>query len=180
MFIDDPFLIGVIYGRIQIDQHVATLHKLPVTNMNRCDDPTLQWLNDFAVAAGNDLALRNRHHIKLAKYRPDDRRDEHRHDGPTDRATDWRRRRVLNLQDGRQKFNGSPVRSSPQSVQSFILPGRSPYGEMSRKTTPHHSAVPHVRRLSLVLPLVKADNEDSPATCADAHTSRSPSITPHA
>lgn len=88
IFVDNPVLIGVIHGRIQIDQGVALFHELPVTNMNRSDDPTLQWLNDFAVPAGNDFALRNGDHIEMAEYRPDDRRDEHRHDGPTDRAAD--------------------------------------------------------------------------------------------
>jgi hypothetical protein len=48
--------LGVADRRVELDQHVACLDRLPVADMDGADDPGLERLHDLAGAARDDLA----------------------------------------------------------------------------------------------------------------------------
>lgn len=145
VFIQRAVAIGPVLRGIQLDQHVALLDDLAVLHMDSSDKTGLELLDDrlddLGVPAGNDLALGRSHDVDPAEIGPQNRGREHGQDRPENRPADGRRRRLLDLQHGRQKFHGLARRHGPRQPTGFGLPGRPP----------ERRVAPEIHLLSLVL-----------------------------
>ena len=84
IFIQGPIVISPVQRRIQIDQHVALPHELPVLHMDRGNHTRFIGLNHLRIAARNDLAPGRRNDIDPTETGPQDRAREHGHDCPQD------------------------------------------------------------------------------------------------
>ncbi len=124
IFVGRPIMVRTILRGIQLNQHLAFLHHLPVRHINRRDHAGLIGLNHFGIAAGNNFPLRRRHDIDPAEGRPQHREREDRHNGPENRPADRRRRRLLNLKHGGEKLRG-PRRG-----------GQEPFARSARRVVP--------------------------------------------
>ena len=72
---------GRVHGRIELDQHVAGLDRLPVVHMDGAHHPGLERLDDLGAAARHDFAGRRRDDVDRAPPGPDQRRAEQQDDG---------------------------------------------------------------------------------------------------
>jgi hypothetical protein len=95
--------LGGVHGRIEFDQHVASIDPLPVAHVDRPHDARLERLDDLGAAAGNDLAGGDRHDIDRADAGPGQGDGEHGNDADADGAADRRRRRLDDFERRRQK-----------------------------------------------------------------------------
>ena len=64
------FELGVVHGRIELDQNVAGLDALPVTHVDRSHDTSLERLDHLGAAARNDLALGGRDDVDASERGP--------------------------------------------------------------------------------------------------------------
>jgi hypothetical protein len=105
-----------VHGRIKLDQHVASLDRLPVLHPNGAHHPGLERLDDLGAATRHDFSGRRRNDVDRAPPGPDQRRAEQQDDGDRDRAADRRRRRFHDLERGRQERQlfAAPLVRTPQ------------------------------------------------------------------
>ena len=102
--------IGGGKGRIKPRQQLAGLHLLPLVHVDRAHDRGVQRLHQDRWRFRNHDALRRHHLIDRDQPQRDDQRQDHAGDDPDDaagrardRRIDDRRRRPLELEDGRQR-----------------------------------------------------------------------------
>ena len=114
-------------GRIELDQHVAGLDRLPVLHPNGAHHPGLERLDDLGATARHDFSGRRRNDVDRAPPGPDQRRAEQQDDGDPDRTADRRRRRFHDFKRGRQErqlFVAPPARTPKRDDASHRLGGR--------------------------------------------------------
>src|SRR5262245_9843841 len=92
-----------VYGRIELDQHVAGLDCLPVLHPDGAHHPGLEGLDDLGATARHDFSGRRCNDVDRAPPGPGQRRAEQQDDGGPDRTADRRRRRFDDFKRGRQK-----------------------------------------------------------------------------
>src|SRR5262249_56849838 len=95
--------LGLVHGRIELDQHLAGLDALPIAHMDRAHHSGLERLDDLGAPAGDDLSRCRRNDVDLAERRPYERQAEHGDDGYADGAANWRGRRLDDLERRRQE-----------------------------------------------------------------------------
>ena len=116
-----------VYGRIELDQHVAGLDRLPVLHPNGAHHPGLERLDDLGATARHDFSGRRRNDVDRAPPGPDQRRAEQQDDGGPDRTADRRRRRFHDFKRGRQErqlFAAPLVRTPKRDDAPHRLGGR--------------------------------------------------------
>ena len=92
-----------VYGRIELDQHVTGLDRLPVVYPNGAHNAGLERLDDLGAAARHDFSARRRDDVDRAPPGPYQRRAEQQDDGGRDRTADWRRWRFHDFKRRRQE-----------------------------------------------------------------------------
>ena len=90
-----------VYGRIELDQHVADLDRLPVLHPNGAHHAGLERLDDLGATARHDFSGRRRNDVDCAPPGPDQRHAEQQYDGGPDRTADRRRRRFHDFKRSR-------------------------------------------------------------------------------
>src|SRR5262249_37383427 len=95
--------LGTTHSRVELDKDVTGTDALAVTDMNRTHDAGLEWLNDLAATARNNLSRRDGDNVDRADTCPRQRCDEHGDDGDSNGAAGWRGGSFDNLERGRQK-----------------------------------------------------------------------------
>ena len=116
-----------VYGRIELDQHVAGLDRLPVLHPDGAHHPGLERLDDLGATARHDFSGRRRNDVDRAPPGPGQRRAEQQDDGGPDRTADRRRRRFHDFKRGRQErqlFAAPLVRTPKRDDASHRLGGR--------------------------------------------------------
>ena len=64
---------GLGHGRIELDQHVAGLDALPITDVDRANDAGLERLDHLGAAGRNDLARRGGDDVDAPQGGPNQR-----------------------------------------------------------------------------------------------------------
>jgi hypothetical protein len=98
-----PLAVGLVHGGVELDQRIARLHALSVTHVDRTHHPDLERLDHLGAPARDDPARCRGDDVDRAERGPDERQAEQRDDGKTDRPSDRRRRRLDDLERGRQE-----------------------------------------------------------------------------
>ena len=103
-------------GRIEFDQHVAGLDRLPVLHPDGAHHPGLERLDDLGATARHDFSGRRRHDVDRAPPGPGQRRAEQQDDGDPDGTADRRRRRFHDFERGWQEGHlfGAPLVRTPK------------------------------------------------------------------
>src|SRR5216683_1203544 len=72
--------LGRVHRRIELDQHLARLHRVAVMHMDRADDADLEGLDDLGPPARDDLARGGRDNVDGAEAGPGQGQHEHGND----------------------------------------------------------------------------------------------------
>src|SRR6266436_2749736 len=101
----------LVDGRIELDQDVAGVDRLPILYPYGAHDPGLERLDDLDPTARQDFSARRRNDVDRAPPGPDQRRAEQEDDGGANRAANRRRRRFDDFKRRRQKGQlfGAPL-----------------------------------------------------------------------
>ena len=107
-----------VHGRIELDQHVAGLDRLPVLNTNGPHHTGLERLDDLGAAARHDFSSRRCDDIDGARPGPDQSHAEKQDDGGPDRTTNRRRRCFDDFKRSRQERQlfAAPLVRTPKRV----------------------------------------------------------------
>jgi hypothetical protein len=128
---------GVVDCRVELDQHVACLDRLPVADMDGANDRGLERLHDLAAAARDDLALRRGDRVDLAEARPGECRAKRRDHGQRYGAADRRRRRLDDFECRRQKRHAVGRAQPARAGESGDERSRHIKAPRSLRTPPH-------------------------------------------
>ena len=77
-----------VNGRIELNQYVAGLDRLPVLHPNGAHHPSLERLDDLGATARHDFSGRRRNDVDRAPPGPEQRRAEQQDDGDPDCTAD--------------------------------------------------------------------------------------------
>ena len=126
----DMVALGKIHGGVELDEHVARLHRHAVAHVNGAHHSRLVRLNGLGATAGDDLAGCRGDDVDLAECRPSQREAEQGNDRHPDRPPRGRGRRLHYLQRGREKCDLIPIaaiargkRNNPSGLRGFRLHG---------------------------------------------------------
>ena len=95
--------LGLVDGRVELDEDLPGGDGLAVLDMDGANHSGLERLDHLGAPAGHDLSGRGRDDIDMAEARPGERHAEHGDDGDADGVAERRRRRLHDLQGGRQE-----------------------------------------------------------------------------
>lgn len=111
-----------VHRRIELDQQVARLDRLPVLHVNGAHHAGLERLDHLASPARHDLAGCGGHDVDRARSRPGQRRADKQHEGQGDGAADRRWRCFRDFQRRRQEgdFLGAPALSIPERDHGLL------------------------------------------------------------
>jgi hypothetical protein len=87
-----------VHGRVEFDQHVAGLDRLPVLHPDRPHDAGLERLHQLGAVARQDFSGRRGHDVDGAPPGPEQGGAEHQRNGGRGRPTDRRRWRLHDLE----------------------------------------------------------------------------------
>src|SRR5258707_11384402 len=94
---------GGINSRVKFDRQISRLDRCTIPNVYRTHDPRLGRLDHLGTAIHDNLPGRSRDNVDLAERRPRQCGAKQQDDGHADRTTDWRWRRLDDLQRGWEK-----------------------------------------------------------------------------
>src|SRR5262249_7274078 len=92
-----------VYSRIEVDQALTGLDRLPRVYPTGAHNPGLERLDALGAAARHDFSARRRNDVDRAPPGPYQRRAEQQDDGGADRTADRRRRRLHDFKRRRQE-----------------------------------------------------------------------------
>jgi hypothetical protein len=95
--------LGLVDGRVELDQDLSGGNGLAILDVDRANHSGLERLHDLGAPAGHDLSRRGRDDIDMAEAGPGERHAEHGDDGNADGVAERRRRRLHDLEGGRQE-----------------------------------------------------------------------------
>ena len=95
--------VGVSHCRIQLDQDVARLDRLPIANVDCAHHAGFERLDHLGAPGWHDLSRRGSDDIDSAEKRPRQREAEQSDEAECDRASGRRRRRFDDFERRRQE-----------------------------------------------------------------------------
>ena len=105
------FRVGQGRRAVELDQHVARLHERAVADANGLDLAGFQRLDDLDLSRRLKLALRGGDDVDAAEIGPGEGGDDEGADDPQEGDMDRRRRRLQDLERGREEFPVAEIHS---------------------------------------------------------------------